>query len=342
MTLGGASAGAASISLHLTAYGALDEGFFHAAAAESVSFATVLTVNESRYQFDNLALRLGCVGTDAQAAACLRNKTAVELQELNYDIPYPGAAAPPVHMYSPVIDGDFLQDLPYVAFEQGNFIQMPVLFGDDTNGGTVFVPSNISTLANCNMFVKNTFPAVSLEDFATINQLYPNYNDTCPSTGCYWRQCSNAYGEMRYMCPGLYISAAFANYGVPQSYAYRWDVEDPTEVAMGYGVPHTAEVSAIFGPSNTGGGYASASYFPGEINEGAVTAAQGYWTSFIRTYDPNTYRAAGSAEWGRWNDTTQSRLLFSTGGATSMEALAGSELMDRCDFWYSIGVEIKQ
>lgn len=341
MTLGGTSAGAASISLHLIAYGGLDEGLFHAAAAGSVSFATVLTVIESRWQFDNLALRLGCVGTDAQVVACLRNKTAVEIQQLNYNIPIPGAAAPPVYMYNPVIDGDFLQGLTYAEFEQGKFIQVPVLFGDDTNGGTVFVPSNMSTLANSNMFIKNTFPAVSLEDFATINQLYPNPNDTCSGTGCYWRQCSNVYGEMRYMCPGLYISSQYAAYGVPQSYAYRWDVEDPTEVAMGYGVKHSAEVSAIFGPSYTGG-YASASYFPGEINEGAVTAAQGYWTSFIRTYDPNTYRAAGSAEWGRWNDTTQARLLFSTGGATSMEALAGSELMDRCEFWYSIGVEIKQ
>lgn len=341
VTLGGASAGAASVSLHLIAHGGVDEGYFHAASAESVSFATVYTADESRWQFDNLAIRLGCVGTDAAVVTCLRNLTALEIQQLNYNVPFPGAAAPPLYMYNPVIDGDLLQELTYTAFQLGHFIRVPVIFGDDTNGGTDFVPSNVSTLANSNMFTKNQFPFVSLEDLAQINALYPNPNDTCPGLGCYWRQASNVYGEQRYMCPGLYISSQFTAYGVPRSYAYRWNVEDPTELAQGYGVPHTAELNAIFGPNNTNGN-SPASYYPGGLNAAAVPVAQAYWTSFIRTYDPNTYRAAGSAEWGLWNDTAQARLLFSTGGNTSMEGLAGSDLMTRCDFWYSIGVEIKQ
>lgn len=51
VVLGGDSAGAASISLHLSAFGGKDEGLFHAVAAESVSFATMLTVKESFYQY---------------------------------------------------------------------------------------------------------------------------------------------------------------------------------------------------------------------------------------------------------------------------------------------------
>lgn len=341
VVLGGASAGAASVSLHLAAYGGEDKGLFHAAAAESVSFATVLTANESRWQYDNLALRLGCVGTDTESAACLRNKTAVEIQDVNYPIPYPGAAAPPIYMYNPSIDGDLIQDVTYTAFQKGNFIKVPVIIGDDTNGGTVFAPSNITTLQQSNMFIKNQFPFVSLEDFAQINSLYPNPNTSCPEVGCYWRQASNVYGEQRYMCPGLYISAAYTSYGVAESYAYRWNVEDPTQIAEGYGVPHTAEVQAIFGPENTNGA-SPASYYVGGINADAVTVIQAYWTSFIRTYDPNTYRAAGSAEWGLWNNTAQARILFSTGGNTSMEALADTDLITRCDFWYDIGVTIRQ
>ena len=50
VTIGGASAGAASVFYHLTAYNGRDEGLFHAAAAESQSFATVLTIEESQYQ----------------------------------------------------------------------------------------------------------------------------------------------------------------------------------------------------------------------------------------------------------------------------------------------------
>lgn len=337
--MGGDSAGAASVSLHLLAYGGRDDGLFHAAAAESVSFATVFTANESRWQYHNLAIRLGCVGS--HVVACLRNKTAVEIQNVNYNIPFPGAAAPPLYMYNPVIDGDLIRELTYAAFNEGRFIKVPVIFGDDTNGGTIFAPSNTTTLQQSNMFMKNHFPFITLADFGRINELYPNPNTSCPSVGCYWRQLSNVYGEMRYMCPGLNISSAFTRFGIPQSWAYRWDVEDPKQIAAGQGVPHTVELNAIFGPENTNGA-SPASYYPCQKNANAVTVAQGYWTSFIRTFDPNTHRVSGSAEWERWEDSTQGRLLFSTGGATAMEKLAGTDLMTRCDFWYEIGLDIRQ
>lgn len=337
--IGGASAGAASVSLHLAAYGGRDDGLFHAAAAESVSFATVYTIEQSQWQFDNLAIRLGCVGT--HPVACLRNKTAVEIQNVNYNIPFPGAAAPPLYMYNPVIDGDFIRALTYTAFEEGNFVKVPVIFGDDTNGGTVFVYSNTSTLQESNMFIKNQFPFVTLKDFGTINELYPNPNETCPGAGCYWRQASNVYGEQRYMCPGLYISSKFTKYGVNASYAYRWNVEDPTQIAEGLGVPHTSEQNAVFGPENTNG-LAPASYYPGQENAFAVTVMQAYWASFIRSFNPNTYKVAGSAEWVEWSDKTKPRLLFSTGGNTSIENVAGTSLDTRCKFWYGIGVDIRQ
>lgn len=291
--------------------------------------------------------------------ACLRNKTAAEIQDVNYNVPFPGAAAPPLYMYNPVVDGDLLRDLTYAAYEQGEFIRVPVIVGDDTNGGTVFVPSNTSTLAQSNMFLRNQFPYVTLADFATINALYPNPNDTCPNEGCYWRQASNVYGEMRYMCPGLRISSAFADAssnanvsnasnassssasGTSTSWAYRWDVEDPADVAAGLGVQHTVELNAVFGPENTNG-EAPASYYPGEINAHAVAVAQGYWTSFIRTLDPNVHRLPGSAEWRPWDDATKGRLLFSTGGETGMEELVGTGIEARCEFWYGIGVDIRQ
>lgn len=87
------------------------------------------TVAESQWQYDNLAIRLGCVGTST--LACLRNKTAVEIQNVNYNIPFPGAAAPPLYMYNPVIDGDLLQDLTYTAYQKGNFIKVPVIVVSD-------------------------------------------------------------------------------------------------------------------------------------------------------------------------------------------------------------------
>lgn len=275
-------------------------------------------------------------------AACLRSKTTVEIQAVNYNIALPGAADKPLYMYNPMIDGGLVQTQTYTAYDEGNFIKVPLITGDDTNGGTIFVPANTSSLAQSNMFIKNQFPATSLADFAAINAMYPNPNATgCPGVGCYWRQASDVYGEQRYMCPGLYVAAQAAAHGVPQSWAYRWNVEDPAYIAAGVGVPHTIEITAIFGPLYVNVSVPP-SYYAGRKNAAAVDVVQAYWTSFIRSYDPNTYRLAGSAEWEVWSDSTKPRLLFDTGGVTSMENVAGTDLETRCEFWYSIGKAIKQ
>lgn len=341
VVLGGDSAGAASISLHLAAFGGRDEGLFHAAAAESVSFATVLTPEESQYQYDSLAVRLGCTGGPAETLACLRSVPAVALQDANYNIPYPGAEAAPRYMYNPVIDGDLIRELTYTAFEEGKFIKVPIIIGDDTNGGTSFAPKETSTLAESNVWLRDQFPYITPAQLADINALYPNPNDTCPNAGCYWRQLSDTYGEMRYMCPGIFITSAYVDHGVPQSWHYRWNVEDPAQVAAGEGVPHTVELNAIFGPSNTQGN-APDSYYPNGTNAHAVPVVQAYWTSFIRSFDPNTYRLGGTVEWLPWDEGSQQRILFDTGGVTSMEGLVGSGLMERCEYWFGIGVDIRQ
>lgn len=134
VVLGGDSAGAASISLQMAAYGGKRTNLFHAAAAESISFATVLTVEESQYLYDNFAIAAGCAGNSS--LACLRSKTAEELQAVNKGIPYPGAAAAPLYPWNPVIDGDLIQNLTYEAFADGNFVKIPLIVGDDTNEGT--------------------------------------------------------------------------------------------------------------------------------------------------------------------------------------------------------------
>ncbi|KAJ3527196.1 hypothetical protein NM208_g10822 [Fusarium decemcellulare] len=337
VTMGGDSAGAASVSLHLSAFGGKDEGLFHAVAAESVSFATVLTVKESFYQYENLAIRLGCT---KDVLACMRSKTVKEIQDVNTNIAYPGGPAPPLYMWTPTIDGDLIPDVTYNLFEEGKFIKVPAIMGDDTNGGTSFAPPNTATLAQSDEFLKTQFPFLTLGMLDKINALYPNQNDTCPNTGCYWRQVSDAYGQMRYMCPGIYISNALTQYGVPNSWNYRYNVEDPEQMAQGLGVPHTVEVHAIFG-AGLGGDNPPASYVDGEKNAPVIPVIQGYWTGFIRSYDPNKYRHKGSVKWETWSEKRKQRIVFETAGKTKMEKI-GRDLERKCAYFASIGAEIRQ
>lgn len=356
VVLGGDSAGAASIALQLTAYGGRDDGLFIAAAAESVSFATILTVEESQYQYDSLATRLGCAEPSgrsskraivADSLSCLRSKSAAELQSQNYNLPYPGAEHPPLFMWNPTLDYELVSNYTYSAFDSGKFIRVPVIFGDDTNGGTVFTPRSTSTLSQSNTFMHDQFPFLTVDHLRNLNKLYPNQGPQFPNSGPFWRQLSNTYGDARYMCPNLFISSAYTRYGVHNNWNYRYNVEDPGQMSQGLGVPHTVELAAIWGPDNLPHG-TPASYAPGAVNAWIVPLMQSYWVSFVKTLDPNTHRAKGAPLWQEFMDANQDvddadwrRMLFDTEATTNIETVS-TAVRARCKYICGIGSAICQ
>lgn len=71
-----------------------------------------------------------------------------------------------------------------------------------------------------NSFLKNNFPALSAYQLSQIDSLYPKA-EQFPEHGAYWRTAANAYGEMRYICPGIAISTAYDDAGVQKSWNYQ-------------------------------------------------------------------------------------------------------------------------
>jgi len=336
VVLGGDSAGAQSITLHLTAYGGRDDSLFHAAASESQSFSALRNVSESQFAYNALVIRTGCA-SENDTLACLRCLNSTYLQEQNFNIPFPGAQKPPLYMYGPTLDYDFISDYTYRAYAEGKFIKVPAIYGDDTDEGTVFTPKNTSTIGESDTFLHNQFPALTLGQLGRINELYP-VAEQFNNSGIYWRQVSNAYGEMRYTCPGIYISNIYDQYNVSGNWNYRWNVIDPILDAAGYGVTHTVEVAAIWGLESVNGG-GPASY--NTTNAGIVPVVQGYWTSFIRSFDPNIHRLEGTPTWEEWgSDEGYQRLMFQTNN-THMEMVPDDQKA-RCAYLNSIGVDLKQ
>jgi carboxylesterase type B len=237
VTIGGASAGGASVDLHLSAYGGRDDGLFHAAAAESQSFGAQYTVEESQYQYDALIDRVGCNNT-SDTLACLRSVDVALIALNNQNLPTPGGGgAPPNFMYSNVLDGDFTPDYTYNLFAQGKFVRVPVIFGyvfstlsshdpsltihsDDTNEGTIFTPTTLSSQSEMNSFLQDNWINITSADLTQIDQYYPQA-EQFPGTGAYWRAGANAYGEIRYICPGIFISSMADKYGV-DSWNYQY------------------------------------------------------------------------------------------------------------------------
>lgn len=233
VTMGGDSAGAQSVDLHVTAYGGRDDGPFHATAAESQSFSALRTIDESQFSYDNLVIRTGCAGS-ADTLACLRSLSATDLQAVNFNTPFPGAQNPPLYMYGPVLDFNFITDYTYRAYQQGRFVHVPAIAGYTSNEGTVFTPKNTSSYGETDTFMQDNFPDFTLEQLGRWNELYPvNGTPSFPDSGRFWRQVSDGYGELRYTCPGITVSDIYANEGVSANWNYRWNVIDPEDAAEG-------------------------------------------------------------------------------------------------------------
>jgi hypothetical protein len=61
----------------------------------------------------------------------------------------------------------------------------------------------------------------------------------------------------------------------------------------------------------------------------------GYYLSFVRTLNPNTYRMPGSPVWETWDARDTKRLVIETGGAKMDGGDEGEA--ERCGFWLGLG-----
>ena len=340
VVIGGASAGGGSVTHLLSAYGGKAEGLFHGALAESQSFPSMRNTSTSQPIYDSLVSRTGC-SKKKDTLACLRGLSVAALQHENYNLPLPGAKEPPLYVYGPTVDSDLVPDYTYNLFHQGRFLKVPVIFGDATNEGTMFVHKKVSDVKEADTFIQSEFPQINHDQLDRINKFYlqPNETHHFPNSGPYWRPTSNAYGEMRYTCPGIDMSNVATKANI-KNWNYHYAVQVKYWEDLGYGVPHVSEVYAIWGPD----------YIPMKkqvreslrtTNAPILPVIQGYWTSFIRTLDPNTHRHSGSPEWETWGSGAGEQRLFIQTHDTKMESVPGDQ-RERCDYLVGIGVELRQ
>ena len=130
--MGGASAGAASVTLQLAAYGGRNDGLFHGTISESQSFGALRTVPESQYQYDELVARTKCTAKDTgnhDTLSCLRRLDIKVLQKFNVKTKFPNAKKLPIFAYNPTLDYDFIKDYTIALFETGRFVRVPAIYG---------------------------------------------------------------------------------------------------------------------------------------------------------------------------------------------------------------------
>ncbi|KAI9171239.1 putative secreted lipase [Paramyrothecium foliicola] len=342
----GISAGAGSVAMHLASYGGRDDGLYAGAIAESVFFPAQPTVPELEYQLNRTMEEAGC-SREHDRMQCLRGKSKKTLQRLNHPSPFPGQFINPFFYWTPCIDGDFLQDLPYRLFERKQFVKVPLLAGSCSNEGSIFAPHDASTVHDVVNFFKINYPGLTAADVEKLLFLYP-IEPALPFHGQWYPSAARAFGESTFICPTntvlkSYTSAMAApapNSGMPGSppvWSYRYNLVDPELTAAGLGVPHVFESPAVFGPAMLPPAIVPAGYWT--YNAGIVPLVMQYWLSFVMTLDPNTHRDAEAPIWEPLG-ATQNRLLIQLDN-TSMEVVDEDEKA-RCDFWKDIAGDSEQ
>lgn len=121
------------MALHLAAYGGRDDGLFVGTISESTFVPAHPSVSDLEFQFDRLAYQAGC-STAENRMGCLRGKSTKKLQKLNVEKPFPGRRYNALFYWTPCVDGEFLEDIPSVLFQEGRFLSVPSLIGTCTNG----------------------------------------------------------------------------------------------------------------------------------------------------------------------------------------------------------------
>ncbi|KNG86559.1 putative carboxylesterase [Aspergillus nomiae NRRL 13137] len=320
----GASAGAGSVAYHLAAYGGRNDDLFIGAVAESPFWPAQRNKSESETQCSQLMEAVGC-----STMSCLRSANISAIQKAQATSPDPTdptRTTPSFWEFVPVIDGTLIQDRLYPLFAQGKFIRVPFIVGGDTNEGSYFA-YNATSLADMSAFLTSLYPSLRSNQLQSINRAYQGMEPVLLHAE-YFPAASAAFGDAVFTCPGIHMSTQMARsypLGDEKVWSYRYNVQDPETLKKGLGVPHTFETEAIFGP-DYGGGLSSSIT---NINAGIVPVVMNYYISFVKTLDPNSFRAEGTPYWMPWG--TGERLKIQT-NQTAMEVIPGTQ-QDRCALW---------
>ncbi|KAF2190580.1 alpha/beta-hydrolase [Zopfia rhizophila CBS 207.26] len=326
IVLGGASAGAGSVVLQLTAYGGRDDGLFHAAAAQSQAFPAMRNVTESQFAYEALLARTGC-----KDLKCMQDMDAVEFQKAvkSLKMPYPGGKNPPLYFWNPTLDYDFIKDYTYNEIKAGHFVKVPTIFGDDTNEGTMFTPNSITSQERAEQFVADQYSTINDLQETRIRSVF--LGPTNAGNDRDWKRiAADVYGYIRYVCPGLNISAAYVDHGNQPTWQYRWNVGQAL---------HVSELGPV--------------WFNG--SSAASVLIHNYFVSFIRAFDPNKYKydyflnktihpegaKLTPPTWEQFGDGDGRRMLFSDNDEVKMEDVQQDE-HTKCSVISSLGAQTKQ
>jgi para-nitrobenzyl esterase len=273
VTVAGTSAGAHSVSMHVTSPGSA--GLFHRAVMQS-GFGTIRwpTRDEAEQQGERFAAALGC-NDPLGVASCMRLATRQQvLQALTlgtFEF-----RERPTH-WTPNVDGVELPDQPRLLYSSGDFARVPLLLGVTRDEGWTFVTRSFSA----DMPSTEYDSAIDIEfadNAAAVLGHYPSGVTSSPRD-----ELAQLTGDAEYTCEATRLARAVEQTGTPvYLYSFEYEVD---AIALDR-VIHGLETNFVFG--NNFGPPLIAGLALTDQDKVLARVMGGYWSRFAATGNPNT------------------------------------------------------
>eukprot|EP00300_Choanocystis_sp_HF-7_P030098 c38857_g1_i1.p1 GENE.c38857_g1_i1~~c38857_g1_i1.p1 ORF type:complete len:587 (-),score=76.30 c38857_g1_i1:551-2311(-) len=334
VTLGGQSAGAMSVAVHMVS--PLSEGLFHRAILQSPLMGLpLLTQEQSSYELGrDFIEKLGC-DSAVSTVECLRNASipdilaaqALDFANLRvvrklYGSPYFASLILP---WAPVISADVVPDQPLNLVRTGKWNKVPVIAGFTKDEVASFVPLIIPELGKYS-YEALIYAYFGLRVSSQILSVYP------ATDGIDQRKVlAEVVRDMFIACP---LRMTTQNNSFP-AYLYRFDHvmsdgrlwAEYQDLCSHYAC-HSSELAIVFAGQTAPALTQTDGVLTAEETQGAEDL-HNYWARFIVSSDPN---GDGAFLWPR-SGGNGPYLVVDT--PLSLDAQGVNQ--DRCNLWDSIG-----
>ncbi|KAI9147631.1 acetylcholinesterase [Paramyrothecium foliicola] len=295
VTIGGRSAGAHSVGIHLFHNYGSDEGsepLFAGAILQSGSVTSRAFPNSTyplyQRQYQEYMQFLGCDGIEGDAAtlACLRSVDADAIREISVKI-FTGYNPDITWPFQPVHGGPLFEKPGSQSGVDGSFFHVPILSSTVTDEGKYYLPGDLETNEEFLGFLHKGSPELTDKDLSLLAELYadPATDPASPfansPNSTQYNRIGAAWSDYAYICPGQETSYRTASAGVP-TWKLRFNTNNSFPAWQG--IPHTADTRYAWDE-------------PVVQHPEISHVYHGYLSSFVTAGNPNTHRFPGTPEW---------------------------------------------
>lgn len=255
----GQSSGGLAVGMQMMAYGAAKPSPFQKAIGQSQILEGGITGNFTRVAMQNVISYLGCNTSDLDSDAtvsCLRNTSMLDLSAAQVAT----ASSQNVgDIWLPVVDGDFLPAAPSSLIASGRFYNTTTMIGWCQDDTTFFIPTTITTPALTRSYFSAYLPGFSLQNLDTLLSLYPEsdfsaayFPNGTVALPAEIKRAGRILRDIVMVCQPIYFGTALAAAGndvylYTQNRTFVTPILEANYSMYGYGVPHTSDLSYMFG-----------------------------------------------------------------------------------------------